>query len=255
MPFKGLEKGTGNSRYSSLTDLSDEERIRLVRRIFSSVTDRYDFLNRLLSGRRDVAWRRFMIRRLHFFSSGRLLDLATGTGDVAIGAAGYHPQARIFGLDFARPMLEAAREKVGRTGLMNRISLMQGDAMHLPFPDHCFDAITVAFGIRNMPDRKRVWEEMMRVLVPGGRISILELTAPQSRWFRRVYLPYLNHILPRLSRWFTKDPAAYQYLAESILHFPPPQVLAREMEERGLVEVKRFPLSLGITYLHEGRKP
>jgi demethylmenaquinone methyltransferase/2-methoxy-6-polyprenyl-1,4-benzoquinol methylase len=245
----------GDSKYTSIKDLSNEERIRLVQRIFSSVTDRYDFLNRLLSARRDVAWRRFMIRKLHFFSTHRLLDLATGTGDVAIGAAQEHSRARIIGLDFARPMLEAAWKKVIQSDLKQRIFLLQGDALNLPFPDQSFDALTVAFGIRNMPDRTRVFEEMQRILVPGGKVHILELTAPQSRWFRRIYLPYLKHILPRLSRWFTKNPAAYQYLAESIIHFPSPDELAGEMQQAGMVEVEKFPLSLGITYLHQGRKP
>jgi demethylmenaquinone methyltransferase/2-methoxy-6-polyprenyl-1,4-benzoquinol methylase len=246
---------TGNSKYPSIKDLSDEDRIRLVRRIFSSVTDRYDFLNRLLSVRRDVVWRRFMIEKLHFFSTNRLLDLATGTGDVAIGSARQHSLVEVIGLDFAKPMLEAARKKVDQAGLLSRLFLIQGDAMNLPFPDGCFDAVTVAFGIRNMPDRKRVLEEMIRVLVPGGKVHVLELTAPQSRWFRKLYLPYLNHILPRLSRWFTKDPAAYQYLAESILHFPSPDELIQEMEKAGLVEVEKFSLSLGITNLHQGCKP
>ncbi|MBA4393888.1 MAG: bifunctional demethylmenaquinone methyltransferase/2-methoxy-6-polyprenyl-1,4-benzoquinol methylase UbiE [Desulfobacca sp.] len=246
---------SGAPKYPSIKDLSNEDRIRLVRRIFSSVTDRYDFLNRLLSARRDVAWRRFMIQKLHFFSTHRLLDLATGTGDVALGSARQHGQVKVIGLDFAKPMLEVAREKVDQAGLTSRIFLMQGDAMNLPFAEGCFDAVTVAFGVRNMPDRKRVFEEMARVLVPGGKIHVLELTAPQSRWFRALYLPYLNHVLPRLSRWFTKDPAAYQYLAESILHFPSPDELAREMEKAGLEEVEKFPLSLGITNLHQGRKP
>ncbi len=241
--------------YPSIKDLSNEQRVRLVRRIFNSVTDRYDFLNHFLSAGRDKAWRRFLIQRLDFFLTGRLLDLATGTGDVAIGAARHLPQIKVFGLDFAKPMLDAAATKVDSAGLSKRIPLMQGDAMNLPFPVGSFDAVTVAFGIRNMPDRQRVWEEMIRVLVPGGKVNVLELNAPQSQWFRRLYLPYLNHILPRLSRWFTKDPAAYQYLAESILHFPSPDDLAKEMEQIGLVDVQRFPLSFGITYLHEGRKP
>jgi demethylmenaquinone methyltransferase/2-methoxy-6-polyprenyl-1,4-benzoquinol methylase len=240
--------------YPSIKDLSDEQRIRLVRRIFSSVTDHYDFLNHFLSAGRDKAWRRFLIQRLDFFSTHRLLDLATGTGDVAIVAAGPHPQIQMIGLDFARPMLEAAAAKIDPAGLSKRISLIQGDAMNLPFPDGSFDAVTVAFGIRNMPDRQRVLEEMVRVLVPGGKVHLLELNSPQSRWFRRLYLPYLNHILPRLSRWFTKDPAAYQYLAESILHFPSAGDLAIEMEQVGLKDVQKFPISWGITYLHEGTK-
>jgi demethylmenaquinone methyltransferase/2-methoxy-6-polyprenyl-1,4-benzoquinol methylase len=96
---------------------------------------------------------------------------------------------------------------------------------------------------------------MGRVLVPGGKVYLLELTSPQSQWFRRFYLPYLNHVLPRLSRWFTKDPAAYQYLAESILHFPSADELAKEIEQVGFKDVRKHSLSLGITYLHEGRKP
>jgi demethylmenaquinone methyltransferase/2-methoxy-6-polyprenyl-1,4-benzoquinol methylase len=240
--------------YPSIKELSDEQRVRLVQRIFNSVTDRYDFLNHFLSAGRDKAWRRFLIQRLEFFSTLRLLDLATGTGDVALGAARHHPQIKVIGLDFAKSMLEAAAAKINPPGLSKRITLMQGDAMNLPFRDGSFDAVTVAFGIRNMPDRQRVLEEMVRVLVPGGKVYLLELNAPQSQWFRRFYLPYLNHILPRLSRWFTKDPAAYQYLAESILHFPSPDELAKEMELVGLRDVQKFPLSLGITYLHEGRK-
>ena len=226
-----------------------------VKQIFSSVTDRYDFLNHFLSAGRDKSWRRFLIQRLAIFPNKRLLDLATGTGDVAVGAVRHHPQLQVIGLDFSKSMLEAAAAKISSEGLSQRISLIQGDAMNLPFPDGSFGALTVAFGIRNMPHRRRVLEEMVRVLVPRGKVYLLELTAPQSQWFRRFYLPYLTHILPRLSRWFTKDPAAYLYLADSILHFPSPDDLAKEMEQIGLVEVQKFPLSFGITYLHEGSKP
>jgi demethylmenaquinone methyltransferase / 2-methoxy-6-polyprenyl-1,4-benzoquinol methylase len=246
---------SNSNLYPSIKDLSNEQRVRLVRRIFNSVTDRYDFLNHFLSAGRDKVWRRFLIHRLDFFPTGRLLDLATGTGDVAIGVARHHPRIQVIGLDFVNPMLSAAAVKIDFEGLSKCIHLIQGDAMNLPFPEESFDAVTVAFGIRNMPDRQKVLEEMIRVLVPGGKVYLLELNAPQGQWFRRIYLPYLNHILPRLSRWFTKDPAAYQYLAESILHFPSPDHLAKEMEQVGLKDVQKYPLSLGITYLHEGSKP
>lgn len=152
-------------------------------------------------------------------------------------------------------MLKAATVKKEVSGISHRLALLQGDAMQLPFPDESFDAITVGFGIRNMPDRRRVFQEMIRVLVPGGKIHILELTAPQGRWFRRIYLIYLNHLLPRLARWFTKDPAAYLYLAESIIHFPSPKELVAEMERFGLIEATFFPLTFGITCLHEAKKP
>ncbi|MGA3083508.1 MAG: ubiquinone/menaquinone biosynthesis methyltransferase [Thermodesulfobacteriota bacterium] len=158
-----------SNAYPSIKDLSEEQRVQIVQRIFSSVTDRYDFLNHFLSAGRDKAWRRFLIQRINFFSTHRLLDLATGTGDVAIDAARHYPQIRVFGLDFAKAMLNAAAAKIDPSGLSGRISLIQADAMNLPFPDESFDALTVAFGIRNMPDRRRVLEEMVRVLLPGGK--------------------------------------------------------------------------------------
>jgi demethylmenaquinone methyltransferase/2-methoxy-6-polyprenyl-1,4-benzoquinol methylase len=208
-----------------------------------------------LSAGRDKAWRRVLIEHLHFFSTYRLLDLATGTGDIAIGTVRYHSRIQGIGLDFSWSMLKAATVKKEVSGISHRLALLQGDAMQLPFPDESFDAITVGFGIRNMPDRRRVFQEMIRVLVPGGKIHILELTAPQGRWFRRIYLIYLNHLLPRLARWFTKDPAAYLYLAESIIHFPSPKELVAEMERFGLIEATFFPLTFGITCLHEAKKP
>ena len=235
-------------------DAPDEARVRQVRRIFSTISDRYDFLNHFLSAGRDIAWRRFMVRRLRFFRTQRLLDLATGTGDVAIEAARIHPHIQVLGLDFAAPMLEAARPKIRHQGLSDRISNLQGDALNLPFPDEHYDAVTVAFGIRNMPDRARVLQEMRRVLVPGGGLYILEFTTPQGRFFRSIYFFYLNRLLPRLARWFTQNPEAYQYLAESILHFPYPDDFVREIRAASFQEVRKFPLTWGITYLYEGRK-
>ena len=235
-------------------DAPDEARVRQVRRIFSTITDRYDFLNHFLSAGRDVYWRRFLVRRLSFFETRRLLDLATGTGDLAIAAARHHGPIQVVGLDFAGPMLEAARSKIAGRGLSAGIHLLQGDALEIPFPDESFDAVTVAFGIRNMPDRARVFKEMRRVLVPGGGVYILEFTTPQGPFFRRIYFLYLNRLLPRLARWFTQNPEAYQYLAESIMHFPYPEDFVREIREASFREVRNFPLTGGITYLYEGRK-
>ena len=232
----------------------DEARIRQVRRIFSTITDRYDFLNHLLSAGRDIYWRRFMVRKLVFLNTHRLLDLATGTGDVALEAARAHPRVQLFGLDFAAPMIESARSKIYRAGLSDRICTLQGDALNLPFPAEHFDAITVAFGIRNMPDRARVLQEIRRVLIPGGGLYILEFTTPQGKFFRKIYFFYLNRLLPRLARLFTKNPEAYQYLAESIIQFPFPDDFVREIRQAPFSEVTKTPLSGGITYLYEGRK-
>jgi len=235
-------------------DAPDEARVHQVRRIFSTITDRYDFLNHFLSAGRDIYWRRFLIRKLSFFKTRRLLDLATGTGDVAIAAAQHHDPIQVVGLDFAGPMLEAARPKIVGRGLSAGIHLLQGDALEIPFPDESFDAVTVAFGIRNMPDRARVLQEMRRVLVPGGGLYILEFTTPQGRFFRSIYFFYLNRLLPRLARWFTQNPEAYQYLAESIMNFPYPDDFVREIREASFQEVRKFPLTGGITYLYEARK-
>jgi len=232
----------------------DEPRISQVRRIFSTITDRYDFLNHFLSAGRDIYWRRFLVRKLSFFKTRRLLDLATGTGDVAIAAAQHHGLIQIVGLDFAGPMLEAAWPKIVGRGLSAGIHLLQGDALEIPFPDESFDAVTVAFGIRNMPDRARVLQEVRRVLVPGGGLYILEFTTPQGRFFRSIYFFYLKRLLPRLARWFTQNPEAYQYLAESIMHFPYPDDFVQEIRAASFQEVRKFPLTWGITYLYEGRK-
>lgn len=226
-----------------------------MRRIFNAVTGRYDFLNHFLSAGRDRMWRKFLVRHLRFFSTYRLLDLATGTGDIALAAARTHGKIQVLALDFAWSMLLAADRKRRKSNLINRIALVQGDAFRLPFPDETFDAVSIGFGIRNMPNRLRVYEEILRVLVPGGRLHLLELTTPQGRIFRPLYLGYLKHLLPRLARWFTPDPPAYLYLAESILHFPTPKELVREMEQAGFVQVVHFPLTFGITCLHEGSRP
>jgi demethylmenaquinone methyltransferase/2-methoxy-6-polyprenyl-1,4-benzoquinol methylase len=226
----------------------------VVRRIFSTITDRYDFLNHFLSAGRDIYWRRFLVGKLSFFKTRRLLDLATGTGDVAIAAAQHHGSIQVVGLDFAGPMLAAARPKIAGRGLSARIQLLKGDALEIPFPDESFDAVTVAFGIRNMPDRARALQEMHRVLVPGGGLYILEFTTPQGGLFRKIYLVYLRHLLPRLSRRFTRNPEAYEYLADSILRFPYPDDFVREIREAAFQKVEKYALTGGITYLYEGLK-
>jgi demethylmenaquinone methyltransferase / 2-methoxy-6-polyprenyl-1,4-benzoquinol methylase len=235
-------------------DVRDEARVQQVRRIFSNITDRYDFLNHFLSAGRDVYWRRFLVSRLRFFRTNRLLDLATGTGDVALEAARTHPAILVTGLDFAAPMLEAARPKIIGSGLADRIHNLQGDALNLPFPSAHFDAVTVAFGIRNMPDRSRVLREIRRVLVPGGGLAILEFTTPQGKLFRKFYFFYLNRLLPRLASLFTSNPEAYQYLAESIVQFPYPEDFLGEIREAGFQGADKFPLTGGITYLYVAAK-
>jgi demethylmenaquinone methyltransferase/2-methoxy-6-polyprenyl-1,4-benzoquinol methylase len=250
----GPNKDPDHKHYPPVTGIDRDEHVGMVREIFSTITGRYDFLNRLLSLRRDVAWRRFAVRKLRFFETFRLLDVATGTADLAIEAALRHPSVRITGLDFVREMLAFGARKIARRALSGRIRLLQGDALSLPFPDQSFDAVSVAFGIRNMPDRPRALREMGRVLIPGGRVYILEMNAPQNRLWKKAFAPYLRRILPGIARLFSRNPAAYLYLVDSILHFPAPKEFMEMMEEAGFREVERHSLTLGITCLYIGRR-
>ena len=240
-------------RYPPVTGIGREEHIGMVREIFTTIPGRYDFLNHLLSLRRDVAWRRFAARRMVFFDTFRLLDVATGTADLAIDAALRHPGIRVTGIDFVREMLRPGQRKIAARGLAGRLDLLQADALALPFPDGSFDVAASAFGIRNMPDRLAALREMRRVLVPGGRIQILEMNPP-PKWIRRIFFaPYLKQILPAIARFYSKNPAAYGYLVDSILNFPTPEAFLKMMAQAGFRDLERHSLTLGITSLYIGR--
>jgi len=174
--------------------------------------------------------------------------------DLAIEAARRHPEIKVTGIDFVSEMLAPGRSKIALRGLAGRIRLLQADAMGLPFPDESFDAVGIAFGIRNIPDRLAALREMRRVLVPGGRVYILEMNAPQSRLWRGFFAPYLNRVLPRIARLFSQNPAAYLYLVDSITHFPPPPTFLTMMEETGFGNRERYSLTLGITSLYLGQR-
>jgi len=240
--------------YPRVRKLSGEEHTRIVREIFATIPDGYDLLNRVLSLRRDVAWRRFAVGKMHFFKTGTLLDLATGTADLAVAAALAYPQIRVLALDFVPEMIRKGRRKVERESCRDRIQLLQGDAGNLPVADSAADVAAIAFGIRNIPDRLRALREMVRAVVPGGQVMVLEMHLPEQALVRRGYLFYLNHVLPRIARCVTKNPAAYNYLADSIINFPSPAAFARLMAEAGLREIRQYPLTLGATYLHIGRR-
>jgi demethylmenaquinone methyltransferase/2-methoxy-6-polyprenyl-1,4-benzoquinol methylase len=246
------QKGPDGKHYPPVTGIGRDEHVGMVREIFATITGRYDFLNHLLSLRRDVAWRRFAVRKMSFFNTFRLLDVATGTADLAIEAANGHPGIHVTGIDFSPEMLTVGRRKISKHGLTGRIRLLQADAMTLPFSDGRFDAVGIAFGIRNMPDRLRALREMRRVLAPGGRIFVLEMNFPRNRFWQGFFDLYLNRLLPGIARFFSGNPAAYHYLADSILHFPSPHAFMRAMEEAGFRDVERYPLTFGITSLYIG---
>jgi demethylmenaquinone methyltransferase/2-methoxy-6-polyprenyl-1,4-benzoquinol methylase len=241
-------------RYPSVKRVSAAEHQGMVREIFTTIPKRYDFLNRVLSLHRDVAWRRFAVERMAFFSTQRLLDLAPGTADVALEAARRYPRIEVVGLDLVREMMIIGARKILRAKMEDRIRLLQGDAVHLPFADRRFDTVSMAFGIRNIPERLSALKEMVRVCVPGGRILILEMHYPQRPFLQGVYHLYLKAVLPCVARAFSRNPGAYNYLSDSIIHFPSPPAFARLMTRAGLTEIAQYPLTLGTTYLHVGIK-
>jgi demethylmenaquinone methyltransferase/2-methoxy-6-polyprenyl-1,4-benzoquinol methylase len=227
----------------------------VVQDIFTTVHGRYDFMNHLLSLRRDVGWREVAISRMRFPGAGRLLDVATGTADLAIAAARHHPDVAVVGLDFAEPMLRVGRRKVQEAGLSRRIELIMGDACALPFPDRSFNVTAVAFGMRNMPDKLAALREMARVTAAGGQVMVLEMTFAPSQLFRPIYGFYLGVLLPRMARILARNEATYFYLGDSIRHFPAPHLLASLMRQAGLQSVRWCRLTFGTAYLHIGKTP
>jgi demethylmenaquinone methyltransferase/2-methoxy-6-polyprenyl-1,4-benzoquinol methylase len=235
--------------------MTDGEHVGVVREIFSTITEKYDFLNHFLSLGRDIAWRRSAVKKMRFFQTHRFLDVATGTADLAIVAARRYPRIQVTGVDFVRDMMELGRLKIEKRRLSDRIRLLMSDALDLPFPDNNFDVAGIAFGIRNIPNKIHSLREMMRVVVPGGQVMVLEMTSPGDRFVRRIYHIYLNRLLPTLARTFSPNPAAYAYLGDSIMHFPSGRDFVRFMGEAGLENVDTFSLTLGITHLYVGVKP
>ncbi len=242
-------------KYPPVARMSAADRVRVVRHIFGSVTRSYDFLNGLLSLGLDAGWRAAAAERMRFPGTGRLLDVACGTANLAIRAALRHPGITVSGIDFSAPMLEKGREKIAARGLGGRVSLRQGDALALPFAGETFDVTAIAFGLRNIPDRRAALKEMARVTAPGGLVMVLEMTFAPEPAFKRLYGLYLMRVLPRLAAVFSANPAAYWYLADSIRCFPLPDELCAEMREAGLRRVERHGLSFGAAYLHVGQKP
>ncbi len=245
----------GSRRYVSVSGMDAEQRKLVVRDIFSTFHRTYDLANRVLSLRRDVAWRRSALRAMRFGPGGRFLDVATGTADLAMMAADSFPGITVDGIDFAEPMLEVGRDKVGRRGLAGRVRLARADALDLPFPDATFDVTAIAFGMRNIPDMPRALREMSRVTVPGGQVMVLEMSAVVARPIRGPYLLYLTKILPALGGLVAGDASAYIYLAESIVKHPAPEIFAGMMTDAGLSPVEVRRLTWGAAYLHIGRAP
>ena len=248
-------KKAPRQKYPLVTELTEAEHIGMVREIFSTITGKYDFLNHLLSLGRDIVWRRSAVEKMRFFRTYRFLDVGSGTADLAIDATQRHPCIQVTGVDFVQEMVDLGRFKIEKRHLSDKIRLVTSDALDLPFPDNSFDVTGIAFGIRNIPNKIRALREMMRVVVPGGQVMVLEMTFPRNRLIQGIYHIYLNRLLPNLARPFSPNPAAYYYLSDSITHFPTPEGFVRLMDEAGLKQVQKHYLTLGITHLYIGTKP
>jgi demethylmenaquinone methyltransferase/2-methoxy-6-polyprenyl-1,4-benzoquinol methylase len=216
--------------------------------MFDAIAPRYDLLNRLMSLGVDQRWRRKTVAALRTPAGGRILDLATGTADLAIALARHYPTARVDGLDPSAKMLAIGREKLARVGLAERVTLSDGIAESLPFPDRTFDGITIAFGIRNVPDRPTALREMARVTRPGGRIAILELTEPTGGVLGPLARFHVHEVVPRLGALLS-GAREYRYLQESIAAFPPADVFAETMRFAGLEVLAVEPLTFGVAHL------
>lgn len=221
--------------------------------MFDGIAERYDLLNRLTSFGLDQRWRARLVESVAPAlegpqAVGRVLDLATGTGDVALALAKRYPQARVVGLDPSPGMLGCGREKFA-----GRVAVVQGDGQHLPLPDDVFDAITIAFGIRNYPNRALGVREMVRVTRPGGRVSILELSEPRGLLGPLARI-HVHHVVPAVGALLS-GAGAYGYLARSIADFPPAEVFSALLEAAGLVDVRATPLTFGAVHLYTGRVP
>lgn len=223
-----------------------------IESMFDRIVGRYDTMNRLMTGGMDVRWRRAAARTAIGAGADCVLDLATGTGDLALELA-RQGVTKIVGVDFAGEMLRAASEKLRQSG-DRRVRLARADAMHMPFATDTFDAVTVAFGLRNMPDYSAAVVEMARVLKPGGRAVILEMSPLKQRMLDRVVRFYSGRVVPLIGGLISGDPDAYGYLPRSADAFPSAQTLAAMMRDAGLRNVRYELFALGTVALHIGIK-
>lgn len=224
-----------------------------VRRMFDDISGKYDFLNHFFSFGIDHLWRKKLVRLLAPSKPVSILDVACGTGDLALSLARLQPQ-RIVGIDISEKMLEIGRKKISRKGQEPVIRLQQGDAEHIPFPDNTFDAVTVAFGVRNFDDLGLGLSEMRRVLRPGGCLLILEFSHPTAFPMKQLYGFYSHAIIPAVGRLISGSSTAYTYLPQSVDAFPSGNDFLEILDQRGLVRVNQISLTGGIASVYTGEK-
>ena len=224
-----------------------------VAKMFDNIAARYDFLNHFLSLGIDILWRKRAIREIEKISPKTILDIATGTGDLALEASVLKP-TKIIGVDISEGMLNIGREKMKKNGLDSIIDLQFGDSENLPFEDNSFDAVTAGFGVRNFEDLPKGLSEMCRVMKKGGKIAILEPAEPTTFPFKQLYSLYFTRFLPFFGKLVSKDNAAYTYLPKSVAAFPSGQAFLRELEIAGFRHPQHIKLTFGIAALYIATK-
>jgi demethylmenaquinone methyltransferase/2-methoxy-6-polyprenyl-1,4-benzoquinol methylase len=217
--------------------------------MFDAIAPRYDLLNRVLSAGMDRRWRNRAVDELELAAGARVLDLCTGTADLAIATVTRVRGSSVVGVDFAGQMLRLARLKLTERGLTPAIRLIRGDATRLPIVSASCDAATIGFGIRNVAEPDRALTELARVLTPGGRLAILEFGFPRIPGIRTLYRMYFQHVLPRIGGAVSRHGNAYSYLPQSVGAFPSPEAFAAMISRAGFTRVRAVPLTFGIVYL------
>lgn len=234
-----------------MAQLQGEERAEYVQNMFARIAGRYDMMNRLMTFGQDVRWRRYVIQKAQLPDGGRLLDIATGTGDIAYEGLRQHRNLQAVGGDFTIEMMQAGKRRPERQALQ----WVAADTLALPFPDNIFDAVTSGFLMRNVIDVPGALAEQTRVTKPGGRIVILESSPPKKNLLRPFIRLHLNHVIPTLGRLITGDDDAYRYLPDSTQQFQGPESLAAAMRQAGLTEVSYRLFMFGTIAVHVGVKP
>lgn len=222
--------------------------------MFDNIAFRYDFLNRFLSAGIDIQWRKRAIRQLSSINPKKILDVATGTADVAIMSCGILQPEKVIGIDISDGMLELGRKKIKKLGLTDTIELLNGDSETINFADNSFDAVTVAFGVRNFQHLEKGLSEIKRVLRPGGKLVVLEFSKPKTAGIKQLYNVYMKLVAPNVGRLFSKNRNAYKYLDESIKKFPEGKNFTTILDNLGYRNTYCKPQSLGICSIYCGEK-
>jgi demethylmenaquinone methyltransferase / 2-methoxy-6-polyprenyl-1,4-benzoquinol methylase len=233
---------------------SNSSKKQQVAAMFDDIAFKYDFLNRFLSAGIDIRWRKKAIRQIADLHPKKILDVATGTADVAIMASGILKPEKIIGIDISDGMLEVGRQKVAKAGLNEIIELLNGDSETMSFKDNTFDAVTVAFGVRNFQHLEKGLGEILRVLKPGGKLVVLEFSKPKMPGVKSIYDLYMKVITPNVGKLFSKNRNAYKYLDESIQKFPEGKNFTQILDNLGYLNTYCKPLSLGICSIYCGTK-